>query len=111
MDVHVRHAITEGLRTREVDVLTAQEDGTATLEDDQLLDRAGKLRRVIFTHDEDFLSEAVRRMDQGIPFTGVIYIHQMKVSVGRCIEDLEFIAKAGEPEDFENRIEYLPYTR
>ena len=30
MDVHVRRAVTQGLRLRQVDVLTAQEDGTAT---------------------------------------------------------------------------------
>jgi hypothetical protein len=85
--------------------MTAQEDGKATLEDDQLLDRSGELHRVMFTHDEDFLSEAVRRMERGIPFPGVLYVHQIKLSVGMCIEDLEFIAKAGEPGDFENRVE------
>ena len=31
MDVHVPAAITRGLRRRSVEVLTAQEDGTATL--------------------------------------------------------------------------------
>jgi hypothetical protein len=40
MDVHVPRAITEGLRLRGVDVLTAQADGTAELFDDKLLDRA-----------------------------------------------------------------------
>jgi hypothetical protein len=39
-DVHVRRAVTEGLRLREVDVLTAQEDGAATMDDPILLDRA-----------------------------------------------------------------------
>ena len=28
MDVHVRRAVTRGLRLRDVDVITAQEDGT-----------------------------------------------------------------------------------
>jgi hypothetical protein len=40
MDVHVPFAITAGLRLRGVDVLTAQEDGAAELDDDLLLDRA-----------------------------------------------------------------------
>lgn len=43
MDVHVRRAVTNGLRLRGVDVITAQEDGTARWSDDRLLDRAGEL--------------------------------------------------------------------
>ena len=39
-DVHVRRAVTEGLRLREVDVLTAQKDSAATMDDPALLDRA-----------------------------------------------------------------------
>lgn len=39
MDVHVRRAVTNGLRLRGVDVLTAQEDDAAEMDDRQLLDR------------------------------------------------------------------------
>ena len=49
MDVHVRREITVGLRTRGVDVLTAQEDGAAALDDPLLLDRATSLGRVLFS--------------------------------------------------------------
>lgn len=38
MDVNVRQAVTDGLRLRGVEVLTAQEDGSRELEDDALLD-------------------------------------------------------------------------
>lgn len=58
MDVHVRRAVTEGLRLRGVDVLTAQEDGTRRLADPLLLDRANELGRVLFTQDDDLLREA-----------------------------------------------------
>jgi len=54
MDHHVPSAITNGLRLRGVDVLTAHEDGTQRLEDPALLDRAGALGRVLFTRDDDF---------------------------------------------------------
>lgn len=40
MDVHIPRAVTNGLRLRGIDVLTAQEDQTITLTDDKLLDRA-----------------------------------------------------------------------
>lgn len=62
MDVHVQMAITKALRQRGVDVLRSQEDGTATASDPDLLDRATQLNRVLFSQDEDFLTEAHRRL-------------------------------------------------
>jgi hypothetical protein len=53
MDVHAPLAITQGVRQRGVDVITAQEDGSGRLEDALLLDRATQLERVLFTQDED----------------------------------------------------------
>ena len=53
MDVHIRRAVTFGLRLRGIDVLTAQEDGSAELTDPELLDRANKLERIIFSQDDD----------------------------------------------------------
>ncbi|VAW33061.1 hypothetical protein MNBD_CHLOROFLEXI01-494 [hydrothermal vent metagenome] len=108
MDVHVHRAITTGLRLRDVDVLTAQEDGHQTAEDDLLLDRATELQRVLFSQDEDLLAEAKHRQVTGIPFAGVIYAHQLRITIGRCVNDLELIAKAVEPEELGNRVEYLP---
>jgi hypothetical protein len=108
MDVHVRRAVTAGLRMREVEVVTAQEDGAAEFEDADLLNRATHLDRVLFTHDEDMLNEASRRQQTGETFAGVVYAHQIKVTVGRCIDDLELIAKASEPHEWVNRVEYLP---
>jgi hypothetical protein len=83
MDQHVPRAITTGLRLRGVDVITAYEDGTGRMDDSELLDRAGELGRVLFTH-------------------------QLRVSIGTCVHDLEIIAKAGEPGDLINRVEFLP---
>lgn len=108
MDVHVRRAITQALRLRGVEVLTAQEDGTARLTDPALLDRAMQRGRVLFSQDEDLLAEATRRQRTGEAFSGVVYAHQLRVTIGRCIQDLELIAKATDPEDWRNRVEYLP---
>jgi hypothetical protein len=108
MDHHVRRAITDGLRLRGIDVLTAEADGANRFDDSELLDRATKLGRVLFSQDGDLLREATRRQQTGEPFAGVIYAHQLKSTIGQCIEGLELIAKIGEPEDFANRIEYLP---
>jgi hypothetical protein len=87
MDVHVRRAISVALRQRGVDVLTAQEDESATLPDSALLDRATVLRRVLFSQDEDLLAEATRRQKRGIAFGGVVYAHQLYVTVGTYDHD------------------------
>ena len=108
MDVHVPAAITRGLRRRSVDVLTAQEDGSARLEDAPLLDRAAVLGRIVFTRDRDFLAEAVRRQRAGLPFATVIYARQLRVSIGQCVEDMELVAKAAAPEEQSGQIVYLP---
>ena len=88
MDVHVPYAITTGLRLRDVDVLTAQEDGAREMEDEKLLDRARTLGRVLITQDDDLLIEACERQRSGGSFAGVIYAHQLSVTIGGCISDL-----------------------
>lgn len=108
MDVHVLSAITNGLRQRGVDVLTSQEDGTRTLADPLLLDRAQELGRVLFSQDEDLLREAARRQRSGEAFAGVISTRQSRVPIGRCIDDLELLAGVFDPEEFMNRVEYIP---
>lgn len=108
MDVHVPRAISEQLRARGVDVLTAQTDGADRLPDDELLDRATALVRVLFSRDDDLLREAAQRQRAGIEFAGLVFARQLRVSIGRCVADLEIIAKAGERDDMRNRVEHLP---
>lgn len=92
-----------------MDVLTAQADGAATLEDSFLLDRSTHLGRVLFTQDEDFLAEADRRQCEGITFAGLVYAYQERSTVGQLVNDLELIAKANDPGDMLNRVEYIPF--
>jgi hypothetical protein len=108
MDVHVRREITEQLRRRGVDVLTSQDDGTTLLDDDDLLARASAIGRVLFSQDSDLLAEATKCQRDGIAFFGLIYAHQLNVTIGQCIEDLELIAKVYDPADIAGLIEYLP---
>jgi len=92
MDVHVPDAITVGLRLRGVDVLTAQEDGARRFPDAMLLDRATALGRVLFSQDDDLLREAAERQQRDVPFAGVVYAHQLRVTIGQCVRDLELLA-------------------
>lgn len=108
MDVHVHRAITSGLRLRQVDVLTAQEDGFGTASDDRLLDRATEIERILFTQDEDLLAEASKRQANGEPFAGIIYAHQLRITIGRCVNELEIIAQVAEFEELANQVTSLP---
>ena len=108
MDQHVPRAITTGLRLRDVDVLAAFEDDAGDFDDPDLPERASALGRVLFSQDNDLLAEAARRQAAGIPFGGVIYAHQPRVSIGTCIRDFELIATAGEPEDLRDRVLFPP---
>jgi hypothetical protein len=108
MDVHVRAAITAGLRRRAIDVLTAQEDQTIQLADPELLDRASVLGRVVFTNDVDFLVEAAARQRSGQSFAGLIFAHQLQVTIGQCVNDLELLATILDPTDVANQVVYLP---
>lgn len=108
MDVHVRRAVTDGLRLRGIDVLTAQDDGTTRLEDSELLDRATSLNRVLFTQDEDLLRETKRRHQAGKRFAGVVYAHQLNITIAECIGDLELIAKSTSSDDWHDRVMFLP---
>jgi hypothetical protein len=62
----------------------------------------------LFTQDDDLLAEANRRQAEGMAFAGVIYAHQLRVTIGRCVEDLELIAKVASIKDIINQVVYLP---
>jgi hypothetical protein len=108
MDHHVPGAITAALRERGADVLTAHEDGAAELSDDILLQRASALGRALFSRDHDLLREASLLQRAGAAFSGVIYAHQLRLSIGACVEDLALIARAGDAEDVADRVTFLP---
>src|ERR1051325_883058 len=99
MDVHVPRPITRGLVRRKVDVLTAQEDDMGRALDPDLLRRARELGRMLFSQDEDLLVEAVRCQRAAEAFATVIFVRQLDLSIGRCIADLETLAKAATPEE------------
>jgi hypothetical protein len=108
MDVHVPLAVTEQLRMRDVDVLTAQADDATRLEDPALLDRATHLDRVLFSRDKDLLKVAAEGQRNSRSFSGLVYAHQLRVSIGRCVEDLELIAQATNPDEWLGKVTFLP---
>ena len=97
--VHIPAPVTDGLRRRVVDVLTAQGYGSDELADLNLLNRATQLNRALFSFDDDLLRIAAYRQQSGIFIALIVYIHQRNASVGACVRDLEIIAEASEPSD------------
>jgi hypothetical protein len=108
MDVHVPGSVTEGLRRRGVNVLTSQEDGTRRAADDALLARATELNRLLVTQDEGFLALAAQRQAMGRRFTGIAYAPQLRISIGRFVEDLELLALCATADELADRVTHLP---
>ncbi len=108
MDENVNRAITVGLRQRGIDAVTAQEDGRAGAPDDEILSRSTELRRVLFSQDDDLLREATQRQIEGVHFSGVVYAHQLRITIGECIRDLELVAGATEPQEMMDSVLHLP---
>jgi hypothetical protein len=83
MDVHVPEAITDQLRRRHIDVLTAIEDSADRLPDDELLQRASALRRLMFTQDIRFMALAEQWQKEGREFAGLLFGHQLRGTIGQ----------------------------
>lgn len=109
MDVHVPKPITDQLRRRGVDVVTAIEDGAAQLPDEQLLERAHELGRLLVTQDIGFRAMAEEWQRQGRDFAGLAFGHQLQGTIGQYVRDLELIALASELEEWRNTVQYLPF--
>ncbi len=108
MDVHVPRAVTTALRLRAIDVITAQEDGTAQLDDRQLLRRATELGRILVSQDSDLLREGTFLVRENEDFSGIIYAHQLGITIGQMVADLELVARVTSREEWLRRIEFLP---
>jgi hypothetical protein len=108
MDQHIPGPITTELRHRGIDVMTAHEDGAAELDDEVLLERAIHLGRVLFSQDRDLLIITHHWLETGREFSGLIYAHQLNITIGRAVRDLELLAQVLDPTDMHNHIEFLP---
>lgn len=102
MDEHIPRAVTDGLRRRGVDVLTAQEAGIHPADDDEHVKLAVREGRVIFTQDMDFL----RLHAAGISHRGVVYVPQQTL-IGYMVRGLMTVYDILNPEDMVDHVEFL----
>ncbi len=108
MDQHVAGSISVAMRERGVDVLTAFDDELAEADDDVILARAKELRRVVFTRDRDFLAIGRAWQSSSTEFHGIVYAHQLQVTIGQAIRDLDLICHLLSEGEIRNQIFYLP---
>jgi hypothetical protein len=92
-------------------VLTTHEDGTDTLPDDELLERARTANRIMFTQDVRFRALAEEWQRTGRPFAGLLFGPQLGGTIGQYVNDLELIATASDPTDWTNTVEWLPFVK
>lgn len=111
MDVHIPQAVTEQLRRRNVDVLTAIEDSAAQFEDEAMLIRATELQRLLVTQDIRFCTRAETWQAMGRHFAGLAFAHQLSITIGQFVTDLELIATASGDEECDDQIFRLPLQR
>jgi predicted nuclease of predicted toxin-antitoxin system len=103
LDEHINPAIANGLRRRGIDVTATVESGLQGATDEEHLAFARAERRVIITHDDDYL----RLHQQGIPHAGIVYCRQQTRSIGEMLRTLLLIWAVLTPEEMENHVEFL----
>lgn len=107
-DQHVPGPVARGLRSRGIDVLTADEDGNRDLDDEMLLTRATLLGHVLVSNDEDFRRIVARWHVARRPFAEVVPLTRQHVAPGKLVEDLLVVAEVYSSAEMINRIEYIP---
>lgn len=103
LDEHVDPAVARALRSYGVDVTTTVEAGLRTASDDQQMVYAVRERRVLITHDTDFL----RLIAEYRNHPGVAFCDRSKRSVGDIIRSLLLIYEVLAPEEMVGRVEFL----
>jgi hypothetical protein len=107
-DHNMQAAVVTALRERGLDVLTTRDDGHDRHPDERVLDRALALKRVVVTHDQDFLELAALRIASATEFPGIIFCHLAKSSIGGLVADLDLIAEASTYDELLNQVVWVP---
>jgi predicted nuclease of predicted toxin-antitoxin system len=84
MDEHINPAIANGLRRRGIDVTTTADVGLQGTTDEEHLAFARAERRIIVTHDDDYL----RLHQRDISHAGIAYCRQQTQSIGEMLRAL-----------------------
>jgi uncharacterized protein DUF5615 len=103
LDENCPRAVAAGLRRRGIDVTTTPEAGLLEATDDEQDAYALTQGRVIFTQDEDFLALHASETRHA----GIAYCKKDTRTIGEIIRGLVLIWEVYDPEEMENRVEFL----
>jgi len=103
----ILHGLVKKIPT--LNFVTTQELSKEREEDSELIDWATKENRVILTHDiNTFPKFAYAKIAKGEKTVGVLIVPQ-DMPIGEAINELEIIITCSLENEFENRVEYLPF--
>ncbi len=103
LDESVSNAVALGLRRHGIDVTTTSEVGLIGATDREQIGFAISENRIVVTHDDDF----VILHSKGITHTGITYCDQKRRSISEILNILILIWEVVEPEEMQNKIEFL----
>lgn len=103
MDQHIPWAVSQGLRHRGVDVLTAQDGERCSRPDAEQLEFATADERVMVTFDPDYLALHAR----GVEHAGIAWCEERKYTIGQLVHALFLVYSVLTRDDMRNHVEYL----
>jgi len=103
MDQHYPGPVTEGLRRRGIDVLTAQEAKRCGLPDADQLRFATTEQRVMVSFDPDYLA----LHQSGATHAGIVWCPQQKYGIGMLVQLLELLHGTVDRDSMRSHVEYL----
>lgn len=103
LDESVDPDIAAALRTHEIDVTTTLEAGLRSASDVAQMEYARATRRVIVTHDTNFLRFASNSSDH----SGIAFCNPTTRSLGEMIRTLVLVYEVLSPDEIKGRVEFL----
>lgn len=102
-DEQIPYQVIEGLRRREIDVVSIQQMDLRSTPDTVILDVAQQQGRVIYCRDTDFL----RLHAAGTPHAGILYHHPVTYSIGAAIRTVAMACEVLSMDEMRNHVEFL----
>lgn len=109
-DENFNGKITKGLKREypELEIVRVQDTEMYQSPDPDLLIWATKNNFILLTHDAKTMPKYVReQLAQGLRVTGVILVRDT-IPIRDVIDDLLAIAQASSPEEWQNKVTFLP---
>jgi hypothetical protein len=102
------HALVRGLRARGVDVTTALEEGMIERDDEDHLQFAAKVKRVLYSFNvADFHDLHRRYLSEDKEHAGLILARQQQFTVGEQLRRLLRLIAKVPADEMKNRVEFL----